>query len=187
MSFLSEALKAPGRMGAIAPSSPNLARKIVACAELGTARTIVEIGPGTGPITREIHKSMAADARLILVEINPQFAQSLSTAFPSADVICGSAEDLTAHLATRGLASCDRVVCGLPWTAFPADLQTRILDAVVAALAPDGIFVTFAYTPMNHLPRGKSFYRLLRERFSEVGKSPLAANLPPAFSYICRP
>ncbi|EOD69519.1 methyltransferase [Amycolatopsis vancoresmycina DSM 44592] len=116
-------------------------------------------------------------ARLTAVEINPRFAASLSERFPQVDVVTGSAE----HLA---LEKVDVVVSGLPWTAMTAARQQRILDAVTAALAPNGRFTTFAYAHAAWTPPARRFAASLRSRFAVVERTSVVwGNLPPAFVY----
>jgi phospholipid N-methyltransferase len=78
------------------------------------------------------------------------------------------------------------VLSGLPWASFPEELQLKLMDAVCEALAPKGVFATFAYLQGTLLPAGKRFGKTLESRFSEVRKSPVVwRNLPPAFVYKC--
>ena len=177
MSITSEFLRHPLLTGAIAPSSPRLAEPMTAGLGLERATRVAELGPGTGVFTEAVLALLRPEARLTAVEINPRFAEALRKRFPQVDVVTGTAE----HLDQAGL---DVVVSGLPWTAMTAARQHRILDAVVAALAPTGRFTTFAYAHAAWTPPARRFAASLRSRFAVVERTPVVwGNLPPAFVY----
>jgi phosphatidylethanolamine/phosphatidyl-N-methylethanolamine N-methyltransferase len=177
MSITREFLRHPMLTGAIAPSSPRLAETMTAGLGLERASRVAELGPGTGVFTEAVLALLRPEARLTAYEINPRFAASVRERFPQVDVVTGSAE----HLDVRDL---DVVVSGLPWTAMAADRQRRILDAVTAALAPNGRFTTFAYAHAAWAPPARHFAASLRSRFAVVERTSVVwANLPPAFVY----
>ncbi len=178
----------PFATGAIAPSSRHLAAEMVAGMGLGAAETVVELGPGTGALTRAILEEIGPRTLLIAVELNPRLAAHLqATLPPRVKVINGSGEHLAEYLRAEGQAAADCVVCGLPWANFGRDLQERLLDGVLRALRPGGCFSTFAYLHAIALPYGRRFAGLLRSRFRSVERSKLVLrNLPPAFVYRCR-
>ena len=90
-------------------------------------------------------------------------------------------------LADVGIAEVDAVVSGLPWTLFSRDAQRAIMDQVARVLAPGGVFTTFAYRHVMHLPTQVRFRELLEESFDEVRVTPTVwRNVPPAICYQCR-
>jgi phosphatidylethanolamine/phosphatidyl-N-methylethanolamine N-methyltransferase len=179
-------VRQPVHTGAVAPSSPWLARCVVDEIGLEEARTIVELGPGTGPFTRVIAERARPDARILALELNARLADDLRARFARVEIVNDSAERLPDHLRSRGCAHADCVVSGLPFAGFSADLQTRLLGAIVDALRPGGRFATFAYVHAAWLPPGRRFRRLLESRFATVRRtSTVWRNLPPAFVYRC--
>jgi len=171
-------------MGAVVPSSDELGRRITEAIDLERARTIVELGPGTGALTRFIVERAAPDAHVMAVEIDHGFAETIRARYPRVAVVHGSAERLPEYV--NGTPA-DCIVSGLPWAAFPARQQTQILDAVLAALKPGGWFATFAYIHAAWLPGGARFRSKLDRSFSAVSLSPVIwNNVPPAFVYRCR-
>jgi phosphatidylethanolamine/phosphatidyl-N-methylethanolamine N-methyltransferase len=177
MSITREFLRHPMLTGAIAPSSPRLAGTMTAGLGLERATSVVELGPGTGVFTEAVLALLRPEARLTAFEINPRLASSLRARFPQVDVVTGSAETLPVE-------DVDVVVSGLPWTAMTADRQRRILDAVTAALAPNGRFTTFAYAHTAWTPPARRFAASLRSRFAVVERTSVVwGNLPPAFVY----
>ncbi len=187
IAFLREFLRNPGSVGAVAPSSPSLAREMVRQAGVRQARTIVEFGPGTGAFTREIVEQAAPEARFLAIERNPALARILQQELPSVQVYHDSVENLGAILHREGIDRVDCILSGLPWAAFSEDLQDRLLEEACKNLTSDGCFVTFAYLQGLLLPAGRRFARKIRRKFGHVEKSSVVwRNLPPAFVYRCQ-
>lgn len=184
--FLREFLRHPGQIGAIAPSSEALAREIVSGVGVETAEVVLEYGPGTGAFTGEILRNLPRGGRLIAIEQSPELAASLRGRYPQTDVHNGSVADVADVLGERGLQQADCVICGLPWAAFGAERQDRLMSAMLDVLRPGGWFTTFAYLQGLLLPAARRFRRRLGEWFAEVQTSPTVwRNLPPAFVYRC--
>ena len=185
--FLTQFLAAPRSVGALLPSSPALARAMLAPIPTDQSVTIVEFGPGTGPFTGEIARKISASSKYIGIELNPEFHRLLTARFPTFDFAQGSVADLRAIMATRGVTQIDAIVCGLPWASLPVALQSSVFDAIGDLLAPDGAFMTFAYVQGLALPGARALRVSLRARFANVTSSPIVwRNLPPALVYYCR-
>lgn len=186
MLFLKEALFSPQTTGAIAPSSPFLARVIVEKAAVHQASRILEIGPGTGAFTEQIIKRKRDDAHFVALERNPHFAADLRGKFPNAQIVQGCATELSNHAAEHAFHEAESIVSGLPWTIFDAKLQRTILGGIRDVLGRGGVFATFAYFGPHWLPGGQSFRELLRSVFPDTRTSPVVIrNVPPAFVYYC--
>lgn len=183
--FLAAALRHPAIVGAIAPSSRCLAAELVRRADARPGQLVVEVGSGTGPMTRALAAADPAFPRFA-VEALPEMAAATRRAVPGVEVVEGSASDLPRFLAERGLGPIDRIVSGLPFAAWPDGLQREVLDGILAAMAEDGRLVTFTYAISPLVPAGRRFRRLLERSFARVTTSPTVwANLPPAFVYVC--
>ena len=187
MSFLLEFVRSPMTVGAIAPSSPALARVATAVVPGTGSPVVVELGPGTGAFTGAIQHRLSGRGRHIAVEVNPRFAGQLAVVHPVVDVVTADASDLGAVLAQRGLDQVDVVISALPWAAFDVDQQRAVLSAAVTALHPDGVLTTFAYVHARWAPPARRLLSSLRSRFDEVviGRT-VWANVPPALVYYCR-
>ncbi|MEV7005888.1 NAD-binding protein [Streptosporangium sp. NPDC051022] len=185
--FMSAALRRQGVVGAIAPSSPALARALTAVVPTRGASTVVELGPGTGPISEAIHRRLAPGSRHLAVEIDPDLAAHLRRTRPWMETVHGDAADLGRLLAEAGIDRADAVVSTLPWSLFPAGLQERVLGEVAGALAPAGAFTTVTYLPAFALAGARALRRRLRSVFDEVLiTGPVWRNLPPGMTYVCR-
>ena len=184
--------------GAVAPSSRFLAYAMVwpLAQRSGPAR-VLEIGPGTGAVTRHIVSSLGPEDRLDLVELNEAFAANLARKF--AEDAHFSAAREQAHLHQCRLqdfqheAPYDFIISGLPLNNFDAQSVADIFEIYFSLLAPGGVLSYFEYMyvrPLRRLiSRGAERQRLTelnrimgpylqRYRFHQ---SWVFANLPPAW------
>jgi phosphatidylethanolamine/phosphatidyl-N-methylethanolamine N-methyltransferase len=180
--FLRQWLRAPGQTGAIAPSSPQLARAISTSIPEHGNPVVVELGAGTGPFTAEIQRKLAGRGRHLAVEVNPKLARLLRSRFEQTEVIEDDARHLPSLLLERGLSHADIVISSLPWTVFAPATQELLLNAVIDVLTPSSVFSTFAYAHAAPLAGARRFRELSARHFEEVIPSRTVwRNLPPAF------
>jgi phospholipid N-methyltransferase len=185
--FLREFVGSPRRIGAVAPSSPGLARRMVSWIDWKRVGSVVECGPGSGAVTGHILARMRRDCRFFAVELHPGLAEMFRRRYPQVPLVQDSVAHLDRQCAEQGLDRVDCVISSLPWASFSPASQQQHLDAITAVLRPGGSFVTFAYLQGLLLPAGKRFQRLLEEHFDPVVRSRVTwMNLPPAFVYRCR-
>lgn len=139
-------LRSPEQVGSIIPSSRFMERRIINTSEVASAKTVVELGPGTGGTTRAILEAMPEDARLLTIELDPQFSSILED-FGDARLIphTGSAADLADILAEHGLGAPDVVISGIPFSTMPRDIGLAIIAAIRDNLAPGGRFVAYQF------------------------------------------
>ncbi|HEV2674862.1 MAG TPA: hypothetical protein VGV37_10000 [Aliidongia sp.] len=180
--FFLQWLRAPGRMGAVVPSSRRLAdamaRQIPSEARHDTA-PVVELGGGTGSITRGILDSGIPPHRLIVLERDQRLADLLAKRFRGIIVLCGDAQDLQSLLADRGITRVAAVVSGLPLLLFPEEARKQVVDACFAVLAPGRPLVQFTYGFNAPLPPHE--HHLHARRVARVFR-----NVPPAFVWTFR-
>lgn len=185
--FLQQFVRNWQTVGAVAPSSPALADCMMECAAIRQARHVLELGPGTGAFTGAIAERMAPGADYLGIELNETFVGQLRPAFPGLHFEIAGAQAFDFDAYRRGREPFDAIVSGLPWTAFPPELQEAILDNVLPHLAAGGRFATFAYWGFHQLPSGRRFRELLRQKLGRVQTSEVIwANMPPAFVYAAR-
>lgn len=185
--FFREYLRNWKTVGAIAPSSPVLARRMMEAAEVWQARHVLELGPGTGAFTEAIFDAMPHDARYLGIEVNVEFTQRLRERFPGRRFENAAAQDFDFDGYFVDGESFDVIVSGLPWASFPRGLQSAILGQVLPRLAPGGRFATFAYWGFHRLPRARRFRDLLHAQVPGAESSRVVwRNLPPAFVYVAR-
>lgn len=139
-------LRSPEQVGSIIPSSRFLERRLIDMADLAEARCVVELGPGTGGTTRAILEAMRPDARLLTIELDPQFSAILGEiGDPRLFPHTGSATDLQQILTQHGLPGPDVVVSGIPFSTMPREVGTAIIEAIRDSLAPGGRFLAYQF------------------------------------------
>ena len=175
MAFLRGYLRAPGAVGSITPSSLSLARRMARLAGVGQAHAVVELGAGTGAITRALLEALPADGRLWAFEIDAEFARTLRHRYrdPRLVVVERSAEQLRDVMAEAGVEALDAIVSALPFSLLGKELTRRLLDTSAHALRRGAPLVALQYHPW-YLPP------LLRERFGSVERHLWPWNVPPA-------
>ena len=136
-------LKTPALTGAVAPSSRYLASAMVRAA--GEVRHVVELGAGTGPVTKELRRRLP-DSSLVAVEMHSGLAQQLRNKFSGLDVRQG-----LAHEILDGLVYPDpvAVVSSLPFRSLPQDMREVTMDSIERFLrrVPGSRLVQFTYQP----------------------------------------
>ncbi|RZK93002.1 MAG: phospholipid methyltransferase, partial [Methylobacterium sp.] len=96
--FLRSWFERPLVTGSVTPSGKMLARTMASYVDPRMAGPVIELGPGTGPVTEALIRRGIDQERLILVEYNPDFCRLLRTRFPRANVVQGDAYDIAATL-----------------------------------------------------------------------------------------
>src|SRR6188474_3210684 len=157
--------------GAVVPSCPELAQRMVEAAGVAQARAVLELGPGTGAITQSIAHALPEASHYLGLELNGTFVERLRRQFPRLRFEQAPAQEFDFDGALGPHGFFDSVVSGLPWTAFSEKLQIAILDHVLSRLRPGGIFTTFAYTGFHLLPAGRHFRDLLAARCELLTKT----------------
>jgi phospholipid N-methyltransferase len=142
--FIREFLQRPQQIGSVIPSSRFLEQRLVELAEVRRAKTVVELGSGTGGTTRAILRAMPDEAKLLSLEINPElYALTRRIGDPRLIPWLGSAAELRGVMDQHGLAKADAVISGIPFSTIDDDTAARVLKAVSASLAPNGYFVAY--------------------------------------------
>jgi phosphatidylethanolamine/phosphatidyl-N-methylethanolamine N-methyltransferase len=145
LAFLRGFLRSPAQVGSVIPSSRRLEQRLVRNAAIAQARTVVELGPGTGGTTSAFLHAMQPTARLLAIELDPSFHQHLSQSLhdPRLLLELGSAERIEEILAARRLPAPDAIVSGIPFSTMPAAVSDRIAAAISRVLCPGGRFVAY--------------------------------------------
>lgn len=174
--FILEYLKNPRKVGALAPSSKRLARRMVKPINFENCKCIVEFGPGTGVFTDEIIALKDEDTVFILIEQNKEFWSRLHQRYQhkkNIHVIHGDAANVGSYLAKYDQKKADYIVSGLPFTSLPKKASQNILKAVQNVIGDSGRFITFQYTMLK-----KSIFL---HWFHLVHTNYELLNFPPAF------
>lgn len=163
-------------MGAIVPSGGPLARAIAR--EVGTladGQVILELGPGTGVITRELVRRFPRNP-IVAIEITDAFIAPLRKEFPDVTVVHGCASQLESHLRELNipLEKVGAIVSGLPLLTLPGDLPQQVLASVAKVLRPGQPYVQFTYS-------ARAWRRFDPVGFERHPAKRVWLNVPPAF------
>jgi ornithine lipid N-methyltransferase len=180
--FFTKFLRHGTKIASLAPSSPWLSRATVRNVDWANAKVLVELGAGTGPITKVLAEKARPETRVIVLERDPDFSRLLRERFgslPNFEVIEGDVRDLATMLRDRGIAQVDHIVSGLPVPSFPKDLQRDFFKVVREILSPTG-----GYSQITELAL---VYKGLYKRYFEHVKFVFEPrNFPPAGAYHCK-
>src|SRR5271155_5892396 len=179
--FLKSLVAAPRLTGAVAPSGRALARAMAAAIGSPTQGLVVELGPGTGPVTQSLIETGVPPERLVLVEYDPGFCRMLERRFGGVRVIQGDAYDLSRTLASFAGHPIAAVVSSLPLLNQPPPRRTKLIGDAFALMGPAGVFVQFTYGLQSPVPR-----EACANRYSANRSRPILRNLPPAFVWTYR-
>ena len=174
----------PLTTGAVSPSGRFLARTMARYVDPQGDGLVIELGPGTGPVTQALIQRGIAPERLVLVEYDGAFCKLLERRFPRATVIQGDAYRLRETLAGLNAPICS-VVSSLPLLNMPDAQRIALLSDAFSLMAPHGSFVQFTYglvSPMPRKPKGCGAVA-----FAAEVSPPVWLNLPPARVWVYRP
>lgn len=177
--FLRNALEKPFTIGAVAPSGKALARMMANYVDPAIPGPIVELGPGTGPVTEALVERGIDPARLTLLEYDPTFCKLLRERFPAANVVQGDAYNLKQSLAGALREPAAAFVSGLPLFNKPLKMRLSLLEQIFSLMQPNAPYVQFTYNALSPIPRSQS--GVLFEASPRVWR-----NIPPARVWVYR-
>jgi len=172
--FLRAWVQRPRQTASIVPSSPHLGRMMAAQIE-PDGGPVMELGGGTGALTRQILATGLPRDQLEVVEINGHFARELRIAFPGVHILETPAESVSQH-AIGQVGSYQAVISGLPMLAMGVSQQQAILAEAFRLLSPEGAFIQFTYSPRH--PFRREVVEALGLRATRIGS--ILRNVPPA-------
>jgi phosphatidylethanolamine/phosphatidyl-N-methylethanolamine N-methyltransferase len=177
--FIRSWLEKPLSTGAVMPSGRVLARTMAGYVDPRGNGPVIELGPGTGPVTEALVENGVDPARLVLVEFNPTFCRLLRSRFPAATVVQGDAYGLRRLLDSLLRDPADAVVSGLPLVTKPLKTRLRLLLDSFNLMRQGAPFVQFTYAVVPPIPKVLAG---LRAEPSEL----IWLNLPPARVWVYR-
>ena len=162
----------PLQMGSVVPSSPALCRRVARHVHRQPDEAVLELGAGTGVISRALLGAGVPANRLFVVEIVPSMAAHLRTILPGVTVIEGDARALPSLLPAQWHGRIGSVVCGIPLVLLKTSEQRRFIDAI-EAVAPGRGFLHYSYCATSPLPARTHALEKRREAWTPL-------NFPPA-------
>jgi len=177
--FIRSWIERPLTIGAVTPSGKILARAMARYVDPNSTGPVIELGPGTGPVTEALVEAGVAPSRLVLVEFNPAFCRILRTRYPDATLVQGDAYRLRRLLESLLLQPAAAVVSGLPLVTKPMRARLRLIRDALDLMVPGAPFVQFTYSVAAPLPRRLG-------EFSVEASERIWLNLPPARVWVYR-
>jgi phosphatidylethanolamine/phosphatidyl-N-methylethanolamine N-methyltransferase len=177
--FIKSWLDNPGRTGSVTPSSPALARRMASFIDPEIPGPVIEIGPGTGPVTEALIERGIDESRLILVEYSPAFCELLRRRFPRATVIEGDAYALSTTLAGHLDGKAVAVVSSLPLFNKPPAMRSALAKDAFGLLVENGPFIQFTYSVISPVPRKGAGLKSFASDW-------VLRNIPPARVWVYR-
>ena len=183
LQFFQEFLKNPLNVGAISPSSPALAEQMLEGVHADSEHIILEIGVGTGAITRILQTKIPNENCYIGIEINEFFVECLHKEFPNLKIVCGDANEAEKLHAETGLGEVKYIISGLPFGSLPSEISQGILSEVDKFMAKGCLFRTFQYLHGYYLPPALKFRKRMEKTYGKVERSKVVLkNVPPAYT-----
>jgi phosphatidylethanolamine/phosphatidyl-N-methylethanolamine N-methyltransferase len=170
--FFRRWLANPLQMGSVIPSSAALCQRIVKHTRHAADEAVLELGAGTGVISRALLAGGVPPGRLIVVEIVPEMADHLRSIFPGVQVLEGDARNLPGLLPHHWHGRIGSVICGIPLVLLPFSEQRRFITAI-EAVAPGRGFLQYSYCVTSPLPWREHALTVRREAWTPL-------NFPPA-------
>ncbi|MDO8529560.1 MAG: methyltransferase domain-containing protein [bacterium] len=171
--FLKNFIKSPKYTGSIKSSSSFLAKKMVKRADLGNAKTIIELGPGTGVITKVIIDQMGKDSALWTFDINKEFVDYLNGKYPKANHIHSDILKMKEEMTKNNVKNADAVISGIPFSFYSKKECEEMLDSISDVMHKNSILVLFSYSKLR--------FKTFLSKFNKVNVDFVLLNIPPAY------
>ncbi|ESX80433.1 class I SAM-dependent methyltransferase [Mesorhizobium sp. M0027] len=169
----------PKAVGSIVPTSSITARKMASIVDPKSGLPVLEVGPGTGVITRAILAQGIKPENLYAVEYSTDFVRHLRQLYPGVNVIEGDAFNLDATLGDKRDLVFDSVISGVPLLNFPVAQRIAYVESLLDRIPAGRPIVQLTYGPLSPIPPGRGDYTV--EHFHFVIR-----NIPPTQLWIYR-
>jgi phosphatidylethanolamine/phosphatidyl-N-methylethanolamine N-methyltransferase len=166
-------------MGAVTPSGRVLARTMAGYVDPSVPGPVIELGPGTGPVTEALVEQGVDPSRLVLIEYNPDFCRLLRARYPDATVIRGDAYALHRVIGNMLSQPAAAIVSGLPLVTKPLKTRIRLIREAFRLMQPSAPFVQFTYAVLSPIPKALA-------GVSIEASERIWMNVPPARVWVYR-
>ena len=177
--FLKTWIDKPKALGAILPTSSVTARKMASLIDTSLGGPVLELGPGTGVITKAILAKGVPPYNVYSVEHTDEFIPRLRRDFPDVNIIHGDAFNLDESLPDLDGQKFNAVISAIPMLNFPVHQRVALLEDLFDRLLPGRPVVQISYGPKSPVPPNWATY-------SVEPLDWMARNLPPARLWVYR-
>lgn len=169
----------PKAVGAILPTSSITARRMASVIDIHSGLPVLELGPGTGVITKAILNHGVKPSDLYSVEYSQDFTEHLRKTFPDVNILQGDAFDLDAALGAKSNLQFDSIVSAVPMLNFPMERRVWLVENLLSRIPRGRPLIQITYGPMPPVPAGKGNYAVQHYDF-------VMRNVPPAQLWVYR-
>ena len=183
LQFLQAFLKNPGKVGAITPSSSDLANELLQGIKPDEDNIVLELGVGTGAITKFLEGIVPNENSYLGIELDRELVKSLNSNYPDMRIICGNAAEAYSIHQNSGLGHVRYVVCCLPFVSLPKEVSESIIADIDKFMDEGCELRILQYAHGYFLPPAIKLREFLKNRYGKSRRSPLVLkNVPPAFT-----
>lgn len=181
--FLQAFLKNPTKVGSITPSSPDLAQKMIEGIEPDEDSIILELGVGTGAITKFLQTIVPNERSYLGIELDNSLVRSLRRKFRTLEIVQGNAVDAFEMHKRSGLGKVGTIICCLPFVSLPNEVGRKIFLEVEKFMEQGCTFRTFQYAHGYYFPSAIKLREFMRNRYGKSRRSRMIVrNVPPAYT-----
>lgn len=181
--FLQAFLKNPGTVGSITPSSPELARRMAAGIRPDNNNVLLELGVGTGAITKFLQEIVPDENSYLGIELDRDLVRSLKKNYPDMKITRGNALEAADIHRKSGLGKIGTIICCLPFVSMSNEVGEKILQEIDKFMQQGCTFRTFQYAHGYYFPSAIKLREYMRDRYGKSKRSPLIVkNVPPAYT-----
>ena len=166
-------------VGALLPTSLVTARRMASVIDMSSGLPVLELGAGTGVITKAILERGVKPADLVSIEYASHFYELLRKKFADVDVRNGDVFELDTVLADRRDQMFDSVISAVPMLSFPLERRIALMKSLLARIPPGRPVIQITHGPMSPLPAMPEAYEIAHYDF-------VVRNLPPAQLWLYR-
>ncbi len=161
------------------PKAVGAARRMASVIDTGSGLPVLELGPGTGVITKAILKQGVKPADLYSIEYSQDFVDHLNTIFPEVNIIQGDAFDLDSALGEKKDQKFDCIISAVPMLNFPMDRRIQLVESLLSRIPRGRPLMQITYGPLPPVPAGRGNYTVQHYDF-------VVRNVPPAQLWVYR-
>ena len=177
--FLCNWMGRPLTTGAVSPSGKALTKLMASFVDPADPRPVVELGPGTGVVTKALLDRGVSPERLVSIEFNPDFCALLRKRFSGVNIIQGDAYTLGETLKGTVDGEISAVVSSLPLFTRPPEMRRALILEALGRMPAGRPLIQFSYALVPPVPAEPG-------RFTVEHTHWVVMNLPPARVWLYR-
>ncbi|MGB7286633.1 MAG: methyltransferase domain-containing protein [Salaquimonas sp.] len=175
--FLKGWVKQPKSTGSITPTSKQAADLMVSLIPGNGTLPVLELGPGTGPITKAILQAGILPEEIVSIEFNKEFCDHLKKTYPDVNFIQGDAFDLKESLNEFEGQRFRAILSGLPLLNFPASRREKYVEDALGWLSPGAPLIQLCYGPRPPVKSKPGVFSVTPSKW-------ILSNVPPARFWV---